>query len=97
MTPAAYHRIVERGEETEHFHGFAGRMVVASLVPLALGVGGALYVVVQKVTGSLLVSVVAAVVALAVFYEFWFGITIYRRIQRRHERPKRREGTLFGA
>lgn len=97
MTPAAYHRIVERGEETEHFHNFAGRLVVASLVPLALGVCGGLYVVVQKVTDSPLVSVIASIVALAVFYEFWFGITIYRRVQRRHERPKRRDGTLFGA
>ena len=52
MTPAAYHRIVEEGEETEHFHRFATRMVVASLVPLALGIAGGVYVVVQKVTGG---------------------------------------------
>ncbi|HEX5706917.1 MAG TPA: DUF6328 family protein [Pyrinomonadaceae bacterium] len=97
MTPAAYHRIVERGEETEHFHTFAGRLVVAALVPLALGIAGGLYVVMEKVTGSLLVSVVAAVVMLAVFYEFWFGITLYRRFQRQHERPRRRDGSLFGA
>ena len=82
MTPAAYHRIVEQGEETEHFHRFASKMVVAALVPLALGLSGGVYVVVQKVTDSTLVSVVAALVTLAIFWELWFGITLYRRTQR---------------
>lgn len=86
MTPAAYHRIVERGEETEHFHRFASRMVVAALVPLALGISAAVYVVVQKVLDSQLVSVVAALVTLALFWELWFGLTLYRRTQREHSK-----------
>jgi Family of unknown function (DUF6328) len=86
MTPAAYHRIVEQGEETEHFHRFASKMVVASLVPLALGLAGGVYVVVQKVTDSTLVAVVSALVTLALFWELWFGITLYRRTQRDYSR-----------
>ena len=86
MAPAAYHRIVERGEETEHFHRFASRMVVAALVPLALGISAAVYVVVQKVLDSQLVAVVGALVALALFWELWFGLTLYRRTQRDHAR-----------
>jgi hypothetical protein len=85
-TPAAYHRIVERGEETEHFHRFAGRMIVAALVPLALGISSAVYVVVQKILDSELVAVVGALVALALFWELWFGLTLYRRTQRDHAR-----------
>jgi amino acid permease len=84
MTPAAYHRIVERGEETEHFHRFASKMIVAALIPLALGLCGEVYVVVQKVTGSQLVSVVAALITLAIFWELWFGLTLYRRTQREY-------------
>jgi DMSO reductase anchor subunit len=84
MTPAAYHRIVERGEETEHFHRFASKILVAALVPLALAMGGDVYVVVQKVTDSLLVSVVSALVILAVFWELWFGLPLYRRTQREY-------------
>jgi hypothetical protein len=84
MTPAAYHRIVEQGEETEHFHRFASKMLVAALVPLALGLAGDVYVVVQKVTDSQLVSVVSALVILAVFWELWFGLTLYRRTQREY-------------
>jgi DMSO reductase anchor subunit len=86
MTPAAYHRIVEEGEETEHFHRFATKMVVAALVPLALGLCGDVYVVVRKVTDSQLVSVVSALVILAIFWELWFGLTLYRRTQREYAR-----------
>ena len=83
MTPAAYHRMVEQGEETEHFHRFASKMIVAALIPLALGIAGEVYVVVQKVTDSQLVSVVSGLVTLALFWEFWFGLTLYRRTQRK--------------
>jgi len=84
ITPAAYHRIVEQGEETEHFHRFASKVLVAALVPLALGLSGDVYVVVQKVTDSQLISVVSALVILAVFWELWFGLTLYRRTQREY-------------
>jgi hypothetical protein len=84
ITPAAYHRLVEQGEETEHFHRFASKMLVAALVPLALGLAGDVYVVVQKVTESPLVSVVSALVVLAIFWELWFGLTLYRRTQRQY-------------
>jgi hypothetical protein len=84
ITPAAYHRMVERGEETEHFHRFASKILVAALVPLALGMAGDVYVVVQKVTDSLLISVVSALVLLAIFWELWFGLPLYRRTQREY-------------
>src|SRR5437763_1872696 len=84
ISPAAYHRIVERGEESEHFHRFASKVLVAALVPLALGLCGDVYVVVLKVTESQLVSVVAALVTLAIFWELWFGLTLYRRTQREY-------------
>jgi DMSO reductase anchor subunit len=84
MTPAAYHRIVERGEETEHFHRFASKFVVAALVPLALGLASDVYVVIIKVTDSQVVSVVGALVVLAIFWELWFGLTLYRRTQKQY-------------
>jgi hypothetical protein len=84
ITPAAYHRLVEEGEETEHFHRFASKILVAALVPLALALSGEVYVVVQKVSDSQLVSVVSALVVLAIFWELWFGLTLYRRTQRQY-------------
>lgn len=84
ITPAAYHRLVEEGEETEHFHRFASKVLVAALVPLALALAGDVYVIVQKVSDSQLVSVVSALVLLAIFWELWFGLTLYRRTQRQY-------------
>jgi hypothetical protein len=84
ITPAAYHRLVEEGEETEHFHRFASKILITALVPLALALAGDVYVVVQKVSDSQLVSVVSALVVLAIFWEFWFGLTLYRRTQRQY-------------
>src|ERR1041384_1537845 len=79
MTPAAYHRIVERGEETEHFHEFAGRILIAAMVPLALGVCGDFYVVAAKITDSNMLSAAAALAMLVLFYGFWFVLTAYWR------------------
>ena|ERR1044071_8698024 len=84
ITPAAYHRLVEEGEETEHFHRFASKILIAALVPLALALAADVYVVVQKVSDSQLLSVVSALVALAIFWELWFGLTLYRRTQRQY-------------
>lgn len=86
MTPAAYHRIVERGEETEHFHRFASRILVAAMIPLALGVSGDFYIVIRKVTESATGAAVAALVMLFFFYSLWFGFTLYRRNQERSGR-----------
>jgi cytochrome bd-type quinol oxidase subunit 2 len=79
MTPAAYHRMVERGENTEHFHRFAGRMLLASMIPLALGIAGDFYVVTRKITESEGLSVGLSALALLIFYGLWFGYTLYRR------------------
>lgn len=87
MTPAAYHRLVERGEETEHFHRFASRMLLASMIPLALGITGDFYVVARKITGSDAFAISIALFMLAIFYGLWFGYTFYRRGAKRTESP----------
>lgn len=84
MSPAAYHRIVEKGEETEHIHRFASRMLIAAMIPLALGISGDLFVVVRKVTESSVISITSAATALLLFYGLWFGYTLYRRSQPEH-------------
>lgn len=90
MTPAAYHRLVERGEETEHFHRFASRVLLAAMAPLALGISGDLFVIVRKVTGSTTSATASALVSLLFFYGLWFGFTLYRR-NRQGLRPEAQE------
>jgi len=75
MAPAAYHRIVCEGEDTEQVHRFASRMILAAMVPLALGLAGDLFVVVRKITDSISFATGAALCVLVVFYGCWFGYT----------------------
>jgi hypothetical protein len=82
MTPAAYHRLVERGEDTEHFHRFASRTLLAAMVPLALGITGDFYVVARKITESGGLAIGLAALALLIFYGLWFGFTLYVRQSR---------------
>jgi hypothetical protein len=80
MTPAAYHRIVEQGEETEHFHRFASKTLIAAMVPLALALCGDFFVVVRAVTESAEAALVCGVVMLLLFFGLWFGLPTYWRI-----------------
>jgi len=82
LAPAAYHRIVEGGEETEHFHRFASLMVMAATVPLALGLAGDLYVVVLKVLGSMPWAVASAVACLTCCFGLWFGVSLVARARK---------------
>jgi len=79
MTPAAYHRIVEEGEDTEHFHQLASKFVLAAMATLALGIIVNFYVVVEKVTASIPLALSSAAIMLILFYGFWFGYTLVRR------------------
>jgi hypothetical protein len=79
ITPASYHRLVERGEETAHFHRFASSMVLASMIPLALGIAGDVYVVLMKVTESQSFSSITSGAILILFYGLWFGLPLYVR------------------
>ncbi len=81
MTPAAYHRIVLNGEENEEFHALAGRLLLAAMVFLGLGVSGDLLVVCRKVTGSLAASIACSLAMLGFFYGLWFGYTLWKRRQ----------------
>jgi hypothetical protein len=81
MTPATYHRIVERGEDSESFHRIASGLLLMVMIPLPLGICGDLFVVLRKVTGSMSVSIGTSLLFLAFFYSFWFGLPAYRRAQ----------------
>jgi hypothetical protein len=95
ITPAAYHRIVERGEETEHFHVLASRFVLAAMVPLALALSGDLLIVTYKTAKSYPAALGAAAASLATFFGLWFGVTL--AIRRRRERPGPPRRTRAGA
>ena len=80
LTPAAYHRIVEHGEETEGFCRIANVLVVSSMPPLAVGVCGDFFVVIFKMSGSVSGALLASALMLCVFTGLWFGYTYFRRL-----------------
>jgi hypothetical protein len=90
MAPAAYHRIAERGEDTERLHSFASRMVLLALGALAFGFAGEMFVVVRKLTDSDQTGACAAALTLTLLLGLWFGLALFLRARRagRGNRPR---------
>lgn len=79
IAPAAYHRIVYEGEDSEEFNTVAGRFLLAAMVTLALSVTGDYFVIARQVTGSAALSAGAAGFLLVFFYGCWFAIPLLTR------------------
>ncbi|MCU1286597.1 MAG: hypothetical protein JWO13_2947 [Acidobacteriales bacterium] len=73
IAPAAYHRIVNRGEDSEEFLQFAHRIVLAAMVPLAIGLAGDFLIVTWVVTKSMKIAIYTSAATLALLLGFWFG------------------------
>lgn len=82
IAPAAYHRIVERGEDTPHFYDVASRMLLSAMAALCLGICGDYFVVARKITGSQPVALAGSAALLALFLGLWFGLPLARRARR---------------
>jgi Family of unknown function (DUF6328) len=80
LTPAAYHRIVEHGEETEGFYRVANILVLSSMPPLAVGICGDFFVVIFKMSGEVSDALLASGLMLCIFTGLWFGYTYFRRL-----------------
>jgi hypothetical protein len=90
LTPATYHRVVERGETTSHIHRFASAMILAATIPLALGICGDLFVVARKVLHSDSIAALTSGVMLAVIFGMWFGVAAVAKLKRRRQRVRHR-------
>lgn len=78
IAPAAYHRLAEGGQNTDHFHRIASRFLLAALVFLAPGMAGDLLVVMRKFTSPPWPYWASGVLLIA-FYALWFGLSLSRR------------------
>jgi hypothetical protein len=83
ITPAALHRIVWAGEDTEAVLRIGGRITIVALLPLAVGIAADTFVVLSHVLGSMGSAAVTALLALLCLFGLWFGWPIVERLQRR--------------
>ena len=88
MAPAAYHRIVERGRDTERFHAFASRMLILALALLGPGFAAEIFVVLQR-AGYPRAALPIACATVAVFYAAWFGAMLLLRRRTGHDQQDR--------
>ena len=79
MAPAAFHRIVERGESTERVFQFTGAMLLAAMVFLSVGIAGDVFVVTEKITKSMAWAWMGGALTLAISCGLWFGYTLVAR------------------
>lgn len=82
IAPAAYHRIVYKGEDSEEFHRIGSRFVTYSTIPLALALGADVFVVGTKIVSSDLAAALAGIAVLALLVGFWHGLPLLAQRQR---------------
>ena len=79
MTPAALHRISFYGEDTERFLQIGSWFVVASPVPLGIGIAADLYVATSKASDSPFLGRILAVGIFVILAVLWYGLPLYLR------------------
>jgi hypothetical protein len=73
MTPAAIHRIVWAGEDSEALLRTGGRITVLAMLPLAVGMAADSYVVLSRIFDSAAPAAVAASLILVTLISLWFA------------------------
>jgi len=81
MTPAAYHRQAGGRVVTEHFLQISTRLLLWSMLPLALGISIDFYLIARIILGTSAVAFLAAVL-LAVFILLWFALPRVETLKR---------------
>ena len=73
MTPAAYHRIAERGQISSRFTGLASWLIAAAMGPLALSIALDAFVVSTVIVDSPVIAAVIGASLALMFFAMWFA------------------------
>ena len=87
ITPAAYHRQMEVQDVTEGFIHLATRLILASMIPLALSICLDFYLISRIILNDVALSLLFSTLLLLLFLAFWFGLP---RIEALHRRLARK-------
>ena len=72
ISPAAFHRITFAGEDSERFYRLGSALVTAALLPLALGLGCDIFVMLSKIAKDPAIGIGAGALAGLVLLGFWY-------------------------
>jgi hypothetical protein len=93
MAPAAYHRIVYAGEDSEDMHRIGSVLITAATVPLAIGLAVDIHVVMAKIADSATVGLASGLVALLLLLGLWYGYPLaVAALNERHAAAAKSQG-----
>jgi hypothetical protein len=72
MTPAAYHRIAERGAVSRRFVDLASRFLKSALMPLMLGISLDLFLLGRLILNNPALSATIAIAMFLLFFGLWY-------------------------
>ena len=72
MTPAAYHRIAERGRTSSRFTALASWLIAGAMAPLALSIALDAFVVSVMIVGNPVVGAIIGASLATMFVAMWF-------------------------
>ena len=81
MTPAAYNRQIAPREITESFVLISTRLLLCSMLPLAIAISLDFYLIAETILNSPLAAVLAAILFMS-FFMLWFALPRVRALQR---------------
>jgi hypothetical protein len=82
MTPAAYHRQVDRRRATAEFLAMASRLISGAMLPLAAGLALDIQIVARVITGDLRFATAIGIAVFAMFIVLWFVFPRWRAARR---------------
>jgi hypothetical protein len=82
IAPTTYHRLRWRERDKEQLLRTSNRLAIAGTGCLAIGMTAAVHLVTDTVFGAAVSAVVTAAVAV-VFAWFWYGLPLWRRVEKR--------------
>src|ERR1041385_1472066 len=78
LLPAAYHHIVEHGDDTPGFARLITNATAIAMAPLAIGIGSEVYVTAQKIAGNPAALISGLALGAASLW-LWYGLSLIGR------------------
>ncbi|MBX4205689.1 hypothetical protein KW795_00655 [Candidatus Microgenomates bacterium] len=77
MSPAAFHRISEKGEDTAFFHRLASVLIMIGTIPLSIGICLDFFIVSFKITQSIILSIFLSIFIFMILCVLWFFLEVF--------------------